>query len=66
VTFKIVAAIHWEALRLWLKGARMVHRPNAATANTILAAGNGNAYTGAVLPAAARRKPDSQGGALVH
>lgn len=24
VTFKIVAAIHWEALRLWLKGARLV------------------------------------------
>jgi DUF1365 family protein len=22
VTLKIVAAIHWEALRLWLKGAR--------------------------------------------
>lgn len=28
VTFKIVAAIHWEALRLWLKGARLV--PEAA------------------------------------
>ena len=27
VTFKIVAAIHWEALRLWLKGARLVPRP---------------------------------------
>jgi DUF1365 family protein len=26
VTFKIVAAIHWEALRLWLKGARLVQR----------------------------------------
>ena len=24
VTLKIVAAIHWEALRLWLKGARLV------------------------------------------
>src|ERR1700692_41098 len=33
VTFKIMAAIHWEALRLWLKGARLVPRPNAATAN---------------------------------
>ena len=33
VTFKIVAAIHWEALRLWLKGARLVPRPHAATAN---------------------------------
>ena len=40
VTFKIVAAIHWEALRLWLKGARLVPRPNAAdakAANTSLA-----------------------------
>ena len=26
VTLKIVAAIHWEALRLWLKGARLVPR----------------------------------------
>lgn len=29
VTFKIMAAIHWEALRLWLKGARIVARPTA-------------------------------------
>ena len=28
---KIVAAIHWEALRLWLKGARLVPRPDTAT-----------------------------------
>lgn len=27
VTFKIIAAIHWEALRLWLKGARFIVRP---------------------------------------
>ena len=27
VTLKIVAAIHWEALRLWVKGARLVPRP---------------------------------------
>ena len=27
VTLKIVAAIHWEALRLWLKGVRPVLRP---------------------------------------
>lgn len=26
VTFKIVAAIHWEALRLWIKGAKLVPR----------------------------------------
>jgi hypothetical protein len=56
VTFKIVAAIHWEALRLWLKGIRLVPRENAARAeagaNTILASGRRNAYTGAALSAA--------------
>ncbi len=36
VTVKIVAAIHWQALRLWLKGARLVPRPDAAAANTAL------------------------------
>ncbi len=30
VTFKIMAAIHWEALRLWLKGARLVPRRKVA------------------------------------
>ncbi len=31
LTFKIVAAIHWEALRLWLKGVRVFpHAPAAA------------------------------------
>ena len=41
VTLKIMAAIHWEALRLWLKGARLVPRhgrsraiPRLATAET--------------------------------
>jgi DUF1365 family protein len=33
VTLKIVAAIHWEALRLWLKGVRLVARPATAPAN---------------------------------
>jgi hypothetical protein len=28
VTVKVVAAIHWEALRLWLKGVRLVPRQN--------------------------------------
>jgi DUF1365 family protein len=36
VSVKIVAAIHWQALRLWLKGTRMVPRPDAAAANTAL------------------------------
>lgn len=29
LTFKVVAAIHWEALRLWIKGLRLVPRPAA-------------------------------------
>ena len=56
VTFKIIAAIHWEALRLWLKGARLVPRPNAATANaatnTGLAIDQRPDYTAAALTAA--------------
>jgi uncharacterized protein len=41
VTAKIIAAIHWEALRLWLKGARLVARPNTATANADSGLANG-------------------------
>ena len=46
VTLKIIAAIHWEALRLWLKGVRLVPRPHAAAAkaNTSLASGKSRAY----------------------
>ena len=44
VTMKIMAAIHWEALRLWLKGARLVPRNDKAL-NTGLASGKGNDYT---------------------
>ena len=47
VTLKIVAAIHCQALRLWLKGARLVPRPHAAAANdpnTSLASGKSRAY----------------------
>ena len=47
VTLKIIAAIHWEALRLWLKGVRLVPRPDAAAAkadNTSLASGKNRAY----------------------
>lgn len=29
MTLKIIAAIHWEALKLWIKGARLVPRPVA-------------------------------------
>jgi DUF1365 family protein len=46
VTLKIVAAIHWEALRLWLKGVRIVPK-DAATANAAdmsLASSESHAY----------------------
>jgi len=71
VTLKIVAAIHWEALRLWLNGARLVPRPTAAPAsadtgaNTVLATGGCNDYSGAAL-SAVRSEPGSREGALVQ
>jgi uncharacterized protein len=49
VTLKIVAAIHWEALRLRLKGLRLVERPDAAGANAsnaALASRDSRAYIG--------------------
>jgi DUF1365 family protein len=52
VSFKIVAAIHWEALRLWLKGARLVPRAKAAPSTSGLAIGGCKDYTGAALSAA--------------
>jgi uncharacterized protein len=53
VTLKIVAAIHWEALRLWIKGARLVPRSMSATgrtapntaSNTVLASSKSPDYT---------------------
>lgn len=53
VTFKIMAAIHWEALRLWLKGARLVPRNDDAH-NTGLASRKGNDYTARALSTRAR------------
>ncbi|MET4804460.1 DUF1365 domain-containing protein [Bradyrhizobium sp. LB11.1] len=47
VSLKVMAAINWEALRLWLKGARLVPRPNAAArpgAETTLAPGETSTY----------------------
>jgi uncharacterized protein len=69
VTFKIVGAIHWEALRLWLKGARLVPRPEAPRAKTALNSGlaNGgrNDYTGTALSAVGR-EPGQRESALVQ
>ncbi|WP_250908457.1 DUF1365 family protein, partial [Escherichia coli] len=30
MTVKVVAAIHWEALKLWLKGVRLTRQPPPA------------------------------------
>jgi uncharacterized protein len=69
VTFKIVAAIHREALRLWLKGARLVQRVDAAPANTAFNSGlairKHADYTGTTLSAAGR-EPGSRESALVQ
>ena len=54
VTLKIVAAIHWEGLRLWLKGVRLVPRQNAAI-DSSLAIGKSSDYTSPVLSARSRR-----------
>ena len=55
VTLKIAAAIHWEALRLWLKGARLVPRPVTADAKAdALPVGDGNQYVRLALPARAK------------
>ncbi|WP_424599480.1 DUF1365 family protein [Bradyrhizobium sp.] len=53
VTLKIITAIHWEALRLWLKGARLVPRQNAAI-DSGLAIGKSSGYTSPVLSARGR------------
>ena len=44
LTLKVMAAIHWEALRLWIKGARLVPRPEAPATAVGLAASNRNDY----------------------
>jgi hypothetical protein len=54
VTVKIVAAIHWEALRLWLKGVRLVPRQSIAK-DSGLAIGEGSDYTSPALSARGRR-----------
>lgn len=54
VTVKIIAAIHWEALRLWLKGMRLVPRQNGI-ANSGLAIDGTHVYTSRIVPARGRR-----------
>jgi hypothetical protein len=42
---KVMGAIHWEALRLWIKGARLVPRPTVAVTQPGLASGTTGDYT---------------------
>jgi DUF1365 family protein len=36
LTVKVVAAIHWEALRLWLKGVGLTRQPEQANSRTTI------------------------------
>ena len=54
VTLKIIAAIHWEALRLWLKGVRLVPRRSYAV-DVRLASDTQGDYTSSVMSAQRRR-----------
>jgi uncharacterized protein len=42
MTAKVTLAIHWEALRLWLKGMRLHHRPAAPPRNATHAVNTSN------------------------
>ena len=53
VTLRIIAAIHWEALRLWLKGVRLVPRSDAAD-NSGLAISKSSDYNSPVLSSRAK------------
>ena len=54
VTIKIIAAIHWEALRLWLKGVRLVPR-HTDDADGSLASDKRGDYNSTVVSAHGRR-----------
>ncbi|MDX2276526.1 MAG: DUF1365 family protein [Hyphomonadaceae bacterium] len=34
MTFKVIAGIHWEALKMWLKGIRFIGRPRRSITNS--------------------------------
>jgi hypothetical protein len=64
VTLKIVAAIHWEALRLWIKGARLVPRRVSATGHTALNTVSNTVLAGGKSPDYTARESYARGGAL--
>jgi uncharacterized protein len=54
VTVKIVAAIHWEALRLWLKGVQFVPRRSGPVDGSLASEAHGD-YTPTVMSAHGRQ-----------
>jgi uncharacterized protein len=64
VTLKIVAAIHWEALRLWIKGARLVPRSMSATGHTALNTASNTVLASSDSPDYTARESYARGGAL--
>ena len=55
MTLQVIVGIHWQALRLWLKGARLLPRPVTAVAKAdTLPVGEGNQYARLALPARAK------------
>jgi uncharacterized protein len=64
VTLKIVAAIHWEALRLWIKGARLVPRSIPATGHTTLNTASNTVLATSKSPDYTARESYARGGAL--
>jgi uncharacterized protein len=53
LTAKVIAAIHWEALRLWVKGAPFFARPRAAQRGALSAA----AFPAAAISTGPRAEP---------
>jgi uncharacterized protein len=64
VTLKIVAAIHWEALRLWIKGARLVPRGTSATGHTALHTASNTVLASSKSPDYTAPESYARGGAL--
>jgi DUF1365 family protein len=61
MTLKVVAGIHWEALKLWLKGIRLVERPAAPAPASFDAAGQVRMKSAGARPAdGASPAPDLQ------
>jgi DUF1365 family protein len=54
ITLKVVAAIHWEALRLWLKGVRLVPGPDKPADGRLATDGRSD-YTSQAMSARGRR-----------